>query len=55
MVANDVCNRNGVGADKNSVLILGGRTTRKLSERPKKQIAKVILDMVAARLKKKTR
>jgi len=55
VVANDVSNGKGFGADTNSVLILGGRTTRKLSERPKEQIAKVILDMVAARLKKNTR
>ena len=53
VVANDVSNGKGFGADTNSVLILDGGTTKKLSERPKEQIAKVILDMVAARLKKK--
>ncbi len=52
VVANDVSNGKGFGADTNSVLILGSRTARKLSERPKEQIAKVILDLVAARLKR---
>src|SRR5438552_18959668 len=55
VVANDVSNGKGVGADTNSVLILGGRTTSNLSERAKQQLLKVILDMVAERLKKNTR
>ncbi len=52
VVANDVSNRKAFGADINSVLILDGKRTRTLSKQPKDSIAKAILDVVAARLRK---
>ena len=51
VVANDVSNRKGFGADTNSVLIIDGKRTRSLSDQPKNRIARVILDVVATRLR----
>ena len=50
VVANDVSNGKVFGADSSSVLILDGRRTRELGEQPKDDVAKAILDVVAARL-----
>lgn len=48
VVANDVSGGKVFGADTDSVLIVGGRRSRTLSERSKDQVAMAVLDVVAA-------
>ncbi len=50
VVANDVSGGKGFGADSNSVLILHGKDSRSLGERSKDDIARAVLDEVAANL-----
>ncbi len=50
VVANDVSGGKGFGADTNSVLILQGKGSKSLGERSKDDIARAVLDEVAANL-----
>jgi phosphopantothenoylcysteine decarboxylase/phosphopantothenate--cysteine ligase len=50
VVANDVSGGKGFGADTNSVLIIQAKGSKSLAELPKNEIAKAVLDEVAASL-----
>ncbi len=52
VVANDVSDGKAFGADTNSVLILDGKRTRELSERPKESIAGAVLDAAVLRMRR---
>jgi len=53
LVGNDVSNGKGFGADTNSVIILDGKRRIALHSRTKNEIATVILDVMAAKLRKR--